>query len=287
MDNWYTSIEVATYLASKGIHLVGTVKTNRKGLPKRAILKKTGSDKKDRGFYHVFRAQFLEKRDWYIYFHAWMDSKPVSLLSTFQVSTQMCFRKTYDWRDRFIHLPIPRPGIIAIYNHAMGGTDLSDQLGTYIRTTLRANKWPVRIFTHFIDLTVANAHILYKGIKDRGTYSIIDYITDLIPGLVEYSQPHVNAPFSDLSHDIPQDAPPDINPRTARMAGWMNDPTLVQLRLNKNLPHYVENGHKKSTCRYCHDRVVVTACVTCLAALCLPTKGQGEASCFSLFHSEH
>ena len=287
MDNWYTSIEVAIYLAKVGIHVVWTVKTNRKGLPKRGILKKTGIDKKNRGFYHTFRAQIVEKRDWYVYFHAWMDNKPVSLLSTFQVSSQICYRKTFDWTGSFIQLQVPRPGVVAIYNHAMGGTDLSDQLGSYIRTTLRANKWPVRIFTHFIDLTVANAHIIYKGIKDRGTYSIIDFITDLIPGLLAYDAPHEDTPIPDLSCDVFTDTPPEINPRTARRHSWYTNPTHIDIRTNKQLPHYLEAGHSRSWCRYCNERKVQTACVTCQAALCLPTKGEGEASCFVMFHSEH
>jgi len=216
-----------------------------------------------------------------------MDNKPVSLLSTFQVSSQMCNRKTFDWTGSFIHLQLPRPGVIAIYNHAMGGTDLSDQLGSYIRTTLRANKWPVRIFTHFIDLTVANAHILHKGIKDRGCYSIIDFITDLIPDLLVYDVPHVDAPTPDLSCDVLTDTPLDINARKARRQSWYNSTTHIDLRKNKNLPHYLESGHSRSWCRYCGEHRVQTACVTCLAALCLLTKGEGEASCFAMFHNEH
>jgi hypothetical protein len=287
MDNWYTSIEVAIYLASVGIHLVGTVKTNRKGLPKRGLLKKTGVDKKDRGFYHTFRAQIVDKRDWYVYFHAWMDNKPVSLLSTFQVSSQMCTRKAFDYMDRYVKFQIPRPGVIAIYNHAMGGTDLSDQLGSYIRTSLRANKWPVRIFTHFIDLTVANANILYKGIKDRGTYSIIDYITDLIPGLIAYSKPHVDTHIPDLPCDVSADVPPDLNTDVSRRKSWFNNPTHIDLRLNKQLPHYLELGKDRSFCRYCNEHKVKTSCITCHAALCLPKQGEGGASCFAMFHSEH
>lgn len=287
MDNWYTSIEVVLYLADKGIHVVGTVKTNRKGLPKSGILKKTGIDKKNRGFYHTFRAQILAKPDWFVYFHAWMDNKPVSLLSTFQVSSQMCSRKTFDWTGAFIHLQVPRPGVVGIYNHAMGGTDLCDQIGSYIRTTLRANKWPVRIFTHFINLTVSNAHVLYRGIKDRGSYSVIDFITDLIPGLIAYDESHVHAPIPDLSCDVATDISPDINPRTARRHSWYNNPTHIDIRKNTQLPHYLEAGHSRSWCRYCNVRKVQTACITCQAALCLPTKGEGDASCFRMFHSEH
>jgi hypothetical protein len=50
---------------------------------------------------------------------------------------------------------------VALYNSVMGGKDLADQLCLYIHTSLRSNKWPVRIFTHLFTLTVTNVHILY------------------------------------------------------------------------------------------------------------------------------
>lgn len=45
LDNWYTRIGVFEMLRPLGIHVVGTVKVNKKGLPKEGIFKKSGHGK--------------------------------------------------------------------------------------------------------------------------------------------------------------------------------------------------------------------------------------------------
>lgn len=57
LDNWYTSIEVAIFLwLTYKVYLIGTVKTNRKGLPKEHIFPKKGPNKKDRGVMTMVKA---------------------------------------------------------------------------------------------------------------------------------------------------------------------------------------------------------------------------------------
>lgn len=41
-DNWYTSLDLANELISKDTHLVGTLRKNRKGLPKNVVEAKLG-----------------------------------------------------------------------------------------------------------------------------------------------------------------------------------------------------------------------------------------------------
>ena len=40
IDNWYTSIELAMKLVAKNTHLVETMRTNRRGIPKDLLAKK-------------------------------------------------------------------------------------------------------------------------------------------------------------------------------------------------------------------------------------------------------
>lgn len=277
IDNWYTSIEVALHLLEIGIHVLGTIKTNRKGIPKEAVLKKTGP-KKARGFYHCFSAivrnSTPQKR---IFFHGWQDSKPVHVLSTFQLPLEECVRKTFNDRGGFERIKIARPGVISLYNHAMGGTDLIDQLCSYIRTTLRTNKWPVRIFTHMINLSVVNAHILHKSLQELSVYKIHDFVTDMIKELVP-----------DVVFVFP---PPDVvssnpsNPAPKKVSSWTTDNNLIKLRLSKDKPHYLEAGCERAVCRSCGDKRITTACITCQASLCTPNRGEGEESCFYKFHN--
>jgi hypothetical protein len=49
LDNWYTSMAVAVMLWVWGIYVVGTVRVNKKGIPKEAIFPKSGRGKRGRG----------------------------------------------------------------------------------------------------------------------------------------------------------------------------------------------------------------------------------------------
>ena len=50
LDNWYMAPPLARFLVKeRGIHSVGTCKTNRKGLPRQHMFTKTGKNKKVRG----------------------------------------------------------------------------------------------------------------------------------------------------------------------------------------------------------------------------------------------
>jgi hypothetical protein len=49
LDNWYTSISVVRLVQMMGIHCVGTVRTNKSGLPKEAVFPKSGRGKRARG----------------------------------------------------------------------------------------------------------------------------------------------------------------------------------------------------------------------------------------------
>ena len=57
-----------------------------------------------------------------------------------------------------------RDGIAAtVYplKNSMGGTDASDQAVSYYRPRVKTVAWPIRIFTHYINVSVVNAHIIF------------------------------------------------------------------------------------------------------------------------------
>lgn len=119
-----------------------------------------------------------------------------------------------------------------------------------------------------------------ESVDDFGEYSIKDYITDLMKELVPPLPTSSPTSFVQTYDDI------DVAPlHTTRRAAWRTNPSLISLRLSKHKPHYLETGHKKMECKYCTKSVVVTACVTCRAALCTPVVGEGESSCFYAFHN--
>jgi len=155
LDNWYTSVPLARSLLQRGIHVVGTIKTNRTGLPTAGKMK---DGKQVRGTMKVMTTSLPEGGN--LYFSAWQDSKPVHILSSFEPVVAETSRRG-KVNGRFTRVDLPMPSVIPIYNSAMGGTDLCDQYASYYEFEHRTTKWHRRIFTHFLIVAMRNAHICY------------------------------------------------------------------------------------------------------------------------------
>jgi hypothetical protein len=184
LDNWYTSLSVVRLMLSMGIHCVGTVRTNKAGLPKEAVFPKSGRGKRARGDMKCVVKSFGPDQD--IYFTAWMDSKPVHLLHTTKPYKQTVERAQKGTSARVL---VPQPSVIEDYNFGMRGTDGIDQKISYYRNEMRCKKWQPRLFMHFIHAAVNNSHILYKlqSGAERGDdgFALLDYTTLLIQQLCE------------------------------------------------------------------------------------------------------
>jgi YHS domain-containing protein len=184
-DNWYTSFEVAEYLMDTyEVHLIGTVKVNRTGLPKNKIYVDKGARKKSRS--EMQQCKTIRNGKPY-YFVSWMDSRPVHGLSTLPTTQSLVQRKSKaEGSEVFRVISVPRPDLFDWYNHGMGGTDLHDQFNKYYRTQVRCNKWPIRIYTHFLTSCVTNAYIVYKSIKKLHTkdLSLKSFILAIIDAIV-------------------------------------------------------------------------------------------------------
>ena len=161
LDNWYTSLPLCIFMLTQlGIHVVGTVKTNRAGLPADGKFPYKGPLVRPRGTVAVKKAQVGPHTDQIVYLTAWQDSKPVHILSTFAPYASQTTRRA-SVNGRYARVDLPMLSIVAVYNSAMGGTDLCDQYSSYYEFEHRTTKWHRRILTHFSMVSLRNAHILY------------------------------------------------------------------------------------------------------------------------------
>ena len=88
LDNWFHSLDVTWNCGQKGIHTVGTCRTNRKGLPPDRIRRSASTWA--RGDFKTMKAKLDIKdesrnpvKDIHeVYLTAWIDNKPVHILST-------------------------------------------------------------------------------------------------------------------------------------------------------------------------------------------------------------
>jgi hypothetical protein len=272
LDNWYTSLEVAVYLMKEyGMYLIGTVKTNRKGLPKEHIYKKTGA-KKPRGTMSSVAAVIDGVK---VFFTSWMDSKPVHGLSTLHTQKERVLRKEKDAAGNFDPQEIWRPTMWKYYNIGMGGTDLHDQLGQYYCTMVRCYKWAIRIFTHFLHCAVINAHILYKA-KTGSDCSLKEFTELLIKEI---------AALPDDDGEEEDEIVGEKRRSFGKASGFIKSPNRKKARVvhdPENFHYVTQDLTKRARCLVCSKNGVSTRCGLCDAPVCI--KGYGDENCFRKFH---
>ena len=97
-DNWFSSYEVARFYAQRKISFVATFRVNRKrDCPPQYIFPKTGPNKHDRGTISCVSNSDVNGDK--VYVNAWMDKKPVHMVSNIRPYVTLIRRNAYN-RDR-------------------------------------------------------------------------------------------------------------------------------------------------------------------------------------------
>ncbi|CAG4998302.1 unnamed protein product [Parnassius apollo] len=91
---------------------------------------------------------------------AWKDNKIVVIASTFAGQKPEADVRRWD-KQNSKYVTIKRPYVVGEYNRHMGGVDLIDSIMGIYKIRLRSKRWQVRLFYHYLDLTMANAWLLY------------------------------------------------------------------------------------------------------------------------------
>lgn len=141
-DNFYTSLALATKLYSEKTHLVGTLRKNRKGLPKNVVDTKlnkgdiVGAENKD----HVAVLHWKDKRDVYM------------------ITTKHGIDKD---------ATTGKPTVVLDYNKNKVATDQSDQLASYGSPIRKCVKWYKKVaFELLLNLAVVNARVIFNEVKE-------------------------------------------------------------------------------------------------------------------------
>jgi hypothetical protein len=191
IDNWFTSLPLAEFLKEEEIDSVGTVRTNRKGMPQEAVFPKKGAGKQPKG-----TVKCMQKEGSGIYFTSWQDNKPVHMLSSIKPSLVKIWRKSST--DGWKRVEIDSHSLIKAYNYGMGGTDRMDQLNSYYNFNHKGIRWTHRVFTHFLGVAAMNACILYNKSNGMKRLSSIQFMDEVIKSLADLDRSHN---WNDLDSD--------------------------------------------------------------------------------------
>ena len=288
MKTTQTLLQLKEVLSS-GNHYLGTVRTNKRGLPPKEFhFQKTGRNKKQRGDMMQMKKTLPSGKD--VYFIAWYDNKPVHILSSIPVFKTSCIRVVRNangiWDPNTI---IPRPSCVATYNTAMGGTDSEDQRIAYYRPNVKATaSWYPRCFIHTIVMCCCNAYIIYYLFFniDRKVYTYLDFLRELIE---ELAQDELSKSRNTSSEAGPKQRQHKAtwNNVESRLTG-MHIPQTIKERkietLNKEQNTTVTRNFKRGKCLLCHRHEKI-CCEQCHVYLCCTENVAFGMSCWKAFHT--
>ena len=148
VDNFYTSVTLAEKLLRKKTYLLGTVRGNRKLIPK---IKITDLERGD-----VVAYENAQK----VVYMAWKDKRLVQMLST---KLKLGMRPVQVKRKM-----IDKPTFVLKYNDTKQGIDLSDQLSSYQSAVHKSVRWYHKVAEEvLLGTAVVNASIFYNQFNAR------------------------------------------------------------------------------------------------------------------------
>lgn len=136
---WITSLELADYLLSKNLTLVGTLRANKACIPKEMLKNRSRTVQSSLfGFMeNKTIVSYVPKKD-----------KAVILLSTMH-------------HDNAISDDQNKPDIIKYYNSSKGGVNVMDKMASHFTTKRATKRWPVAVFYNILNVCALEAYVLY------------------------------------------------------------------------------------------------------------------------------
>lgn len=168
-DNYYTSIDLANLLLARNTHLLGTLRKNRKNLPREVVDAKLKKGE----------VMAKENSDGIVVLK-WKDKRDVLVLST-KHGDNLVQVKT---KNRIV----TKPEVIIAYNDGKAHIDLSDQMSFYNSSLRKSFRWYKKVAIDLVfGTTLVNSHILYK-LATKKNISVTQFKEQLVEYLLNRNQ---------------------------------------------------------------------------------------------------
>ncbi|KAL7635477.1 UNVERIFIED_CONTAM: hypothetical protein RMT77_014546 [Armadillidium vulgare] len=175
VDNFYTSYELALSMLRQKTHLVGTVRSSERNMPKDVALAK------------LKRGEMKAKEDTNgIVYLKWKDTRDVRIISSKHkpemvlvrskkrgledvgISQLGCSGEPQPLKRRRTEEHVVKPEAVIAYNKGKTGIDLSDQMASYATTLRKGVKWFTKLGLELLlGLSMVNAHYIYQYVTKK------------------------------------------------------------------------------------------------------------------------
>lgn len=251
LDRFYSSPTLFDELLANGTAAVGTVQSNRKGMPQ------TFKQKIDVG-------EMIHKRRFGVLALKWRDRRDVFMLTTKHKAVKTTVPSKKPGAP-----PKHKPVAVVDYNKNKVGVDRGDQLLSYYPFQRKSLKWWKKVFFHLFITAIVNSFLLYRKVKnDTKPMPLVKYMETIAEDLALQG----GAPEGG-EHRMTNEAgrltgrhfPVHIPPTPKR-----EKPTRVCHVCSEKAKRVTGKAARKETSYYCAD---------CGVSLCV-------TPCFQIFHTK-
>jgi hypothetical protein len=239
LDNWFTSITLAEVLWTKKLTILGTLRSNRKGIPEEAKESKKREVKSVMYFYrqNMMLASYKDK-----------GSGNVLLLSTEHHRGYMTDGK---------------PNVVITYNQTKSGVDNLDHMVRLYSSKRKCKRWPYEMAFNLFDVAAVNAYILmHNNNPTKRNNERYHFLLNLGYALVE---PHIlerqqHGPLTFLikeamaSSGFPCNVVPFNQENAAKRGRCVMCPRQADKKVNDRCSdcfHFVCKQHSSFVCNQC------------------------------------
>lgn len=250
-DNFYSSPDLFFTLREHGIQACGTVRPNRKDLPKEIMDHKLPLVK------NLPRGGSLFRKKGELIAATWKDKKPVHLISTVPVGNAMdTAKRKVKENGAWVEKEFQCPAAIKLYNEFMGVVDLADQRIATYKKHLKTSTWYLALFYHCLEQSCLNAFIVEQATPAhvRPKRTQLQFREDLMTQLIG-GRSYV------------------------KKAGRPSTPVAAEARFDQSQFHHLVKTESKRAC-VVHVQEVRTVyqCAVCERAMCVEP-------CFLHYHT--
>merc|ERR1712033_77854 len=214
----------------------------------------------------------------------WNDNSVFNLASTFGSGypTVDIVRWHRDKAKKHHLTEYKMPSAIGQYNKSMGGIDKMDMLISLYQCKFKVRRWPMKIFFHYIDLTVVNAWLLYQieskcthpGKKHMDLYQFKRCISEV------WIKINSSKPVTTNTRGEPRRIP-ELRHGAARPANAV--PVAVRFDPKWHLPFCFSGYTDRHRCAQGKIGMTNMFCMKCEIFLCCMYK----SSCYMVWHTEY
>ncbi|XP_022913435.1 piggyBac transposable element-derived protein 4-like [Onthophagus taurus] len=235
-DNWFTSIQLLEALKEKKLTLLGTIRKNRKGLPKEFT-----QPPKSRA---VMSTLFGFRDNATLVSYKPKKNKNVLLISS-------------GHHDDGIDENTQKPNMILDYNNTKGGVDTVDKLCASYNCARITRRWPMVVFYALLNIAGINSIVIHKFNNPTVTQPRRTFLRNLSMALIDG---HLRQRAQ--LHCLPR----QMSSRIREITGY-EEPLQGAAATPSD-----ENIPKRGRCAYCDrrkNRPTKYSCTTCQKFMCL------------------